>query len=218
MLSDPTQSDAFRRSSHWQSPLLNFQLRVQQQEAPGALTGKRGPAYRSNSFSGNERNRLLLAGRDGFEDYSLVSGVDCKEDARSFAMFDYDKDGWLDIALASVSAPRLRLFRNRGGDQGAAAGGRVVEVHLVGGNRGAAASRLSNRDACGAVLTAVTSRGQRQYRRGIGEGLSSQNAAAIRVTLAADETLKSLSVRWPSGKVTNEAVPEVGGAVVIEEL
>jgi hypothetical protein len=40
------------------------------------------------------------------------------------------------------------------------------------------------------------------FRKSIGEGLAAQNSGRIRVTLAEGETLKSLSVRWPSGKVT----------------
>lgn len=211
MLSDPTQSEAFRRSEHWKSPLLNFQLRIKQEE-PGVLTGSRGPSYRSNSFSGSERNRLLLAGDSGFVDRSLVSGVDCREDARSFAVLDYDKDGWLDIALASANAPRLRLFRNRSGDLGNK--GRVVTVRLVGGNRGGVASELSNRDAGGATLRVVTTHGSRLYRRSIGEGLASQNGAALRVALLPDEEAKSFVVKWPSGRVI-EGIIESGSEEVL---
>ncbi|MGK0189726.1 MAG: hypothetical protein ACI9R3_005543 [Verrucomicrobiales bacterium] len=215
MLSDSTQSDAFRRSEHWKSPLLDFQLRVKQEGFRGVLTGNGGPAYRSNSFSGNERNRLLLATGGGFVDRSLISGVDCKEDARSFALLDYDRDGWIDIALASANAPRLRLFRNRVGDLGG--GGRVVNVRLIGGNTNAIPSTKSNRDACGAVLTAVTSNGKHVYRRSIGEGLSSQNAGAIRITLAPGDTLQNVIVHWPSGAVSNRVVEAATDAILLSE-
>ena len=214
MLSDPTQSEAFRRSPYWKSPLLNFQLRVKQEER-GSLTGSGGPAYRSNSFSGNERNRLLLAGQGGYVDHSLISGVDCKEDARSFAVLDYDGDGWLDIALASANAPRLRLFRNRHGDLGYS--GRVIAVRLVGGNNGSVASKLSNRDACGALLEATTTKGTRLYRRRMGEGLSSQNSAAIRITLSPGETLKKVAVTWPSGRTSERAITHDSRSFVLKE-
>ena len=182
MLSDPTKSEKFRTSENWKSPLLNFQLRVEQ-DKPG------GPAFRSNSLSGNERNRLLIAGPDGFSDQSLISGIDCKEDARSFSLFDYDNDGRLDIALASANAPRLRIFENRIFQQG-----RMIRLKLTGTE--------SNRDACGALVMIKTNKGSRVFQKAIGQGLSSQNSNNLRITLAEDETLKSIAVRWPSGKVS----------------
>jgi hypothetical protein len=128
----------------------------------------------------------------------LVSGVDCREDARSFAWLDYDADGWLDIALMGPHAPRFRLFRNRLGEF--TAGGKVIELRLEGANRSARADGGSNRDACGAVVTAVTDRSRQVLRRSIGEGLSTQNAGAIRIVVPPGEELQELSVRWPSGR------------------
>ena len=193
MLPDPTQSKAFRESRHWQSPLLDFRLRVKQEEG-------QGPAWRSNSFSGNERNRLLMSASGRFIDRSLVSGIDCPEDGRSFAVLDYDQDGWLDIALASANAPRLRLFRNRMEELGAQ--GQVFRLKLVGGE-------LSNRDAVGALVKVSTSKGHRVYRRSIGEGLSAQNSSSIRITLEEGENLQRLLVRWPSGGETMlDSIPD----------
>ena len=211
MLSDPAKSDAFRQSAHWRSPLLNFQLRIKQDRG-FSLTGGDGPAWRSNSFSGHERNRLLLQGADGFSDFSLLSGVDCREDARSFAMLDYDGDGWLDIALMSTNAPRFRLFRNRLG--ALSKGGRVLTVRLEGGSSTPNAGTLSNRDAVGATVLAVTDKGRRLFRRSIGEGLASQNAAAIRITLAPGEELRELQVQWLSGQRTTHS-PAAGTAGVL---
>ena len=126
MLTDPNQSDEFKSSEHWDTPLLDFRITVSDSNSGS------GTVTKSNSFSGNERNRLVMNSGDGFKDRSLVSGIDCKEDARSFAILDYDGDGWLDIALASVNGQRLRLFRNKFGTFGE--GGRVVDV--VRGRRG----------------------------------------------------------------------------------
>ncbi len=182
MLSDPTKSKEFRTSENWNSPLLNFQLRVEQSK-PG------GPAFRSNSLSGNERNRLLLASAKGFSDKSLISGIDCPEDARSFALLDYNDDGRLDIVLASANAPRLRIFENQLPQQG-----HMLRLKLTGTE--------SNRDACGTLVTMKTNKGLRVFQKSIGQGLSSQNSGYIHLTLANGETLDSLTVRWPSGKVT----------------
>ena len=96
MLKDAGRSKEFRNSPFWNSPLLDFRLRVPQ-------NGPNGKASKSNSLSGNERNRLVMGGEDGFVGRSLVSGVDCQEDARSFALLDFDQDGWVDIALASCN-------------------------------------------------------------------------------------------------------------------
>lgn len=188
MLTDQSKSDQFRNSRHWKSPLLDFQLRVENKQGSG-------PAFQSNSLSGNERNRLLLSTEGTFKDYSLVSGVDCREDARSFAIFDYDQDGWLDIALASANAPRLRIFRNQIGeltDQERL--GRLIRLTLIGTE--------SNRDGCGAVVTIETNLQKRAFRKSLGEGLSAQNSGFIPLTFAAGETVKSLTVQWPSCKVS----------------
>ncbi len=203
MLSDESKSDAFRQSVHWRSPLLDFKLRVKQDTL--SLSGDSGPQWRSNSFSGHERNRFLLGGADGFKDFTLLSGADCREDARSFAMLDYDGDGWLDIALMSTNAPRFRLFRNR--MAGLAKGGRVLRIRLEGGNHTAQAGELSTRDAAGALVFVLTDNGRRVFRRSLGEGLASQNAATIRITLAPGESLRGLEVQWPSGKKTAHAPP-----------
>lgn len=195
MLKDKGQSREFRSSDHWKSPLLDFKIWV----PDAAIGGKE--SFKSNSLSGNERNRLLFGGDSGFTERSLVSGVDCKEDARSFALLDFDRDGWLDFALASTNGPRLRLFRNRCGELGAT--GRVVEVTLQGSQTTSNGEiGKSNRDAVGSLVTAVTNRRKQVFRKSIGEGLAAQNSGRIRVTLSEGETLQDISVRWPSGKTT----------------
>lgn len=188
MLTDPTQPEVFRKSSAWQSPLLNFQLRVKQ-------TSSSGPAYRSNSLSGNERNRLLISQNGSFNDHSLISGIDASEDSRSFALFDYDNDGWLDIALASTSFPRLRIFRNRFSEIGNHEKGRLVRLNLIG--------TTSNRDAAGAVVIVHTSKTKRAFRKNLGQGLSSQNSPSIFITVPPKDILEKIIVHWPSGKITN---------------
>lgn len=195
MLKDQNQPLEFRKSEYWKSPLLNFQIWVPQGKRDGVNW------YKSNSLSGNERNRLMMGSEDGFYERTLVSGVDCKEDARSFAVMDFDRDGWVDIALASTNGQRLRMFRNRLGDLGAK--GRAIEVTLQGSHTNSAGEvGKSNRDAVGALLTAVTNLRTRTYRKSIGEGLAAQNSGRLRVTLAESEELQELLVRWPSGKKT----------------
>ena len=205
MLNDPTKDDEFRASEHWNSNLLDFRAAIPQ-------FGLDETKYRSNSLSGGERNRLIMRKKDGFVDHTLISGADCKEDARSFSMLDYDGDGFVDFAIASLNKKRLRLFRNRFGDLGAK--GSVVEVTLEGANTtGEPSTSQSNRDAVGAILTAETDQSKRVYRKSIGEGMAAQNSERIRVTLAEGEKLLKLSVHWPSGKTT-EFEPDEGAKLV----
>lgn len=209
MLKDRTRPEEFRSSDAWDSPLLDFRLWIPKGQGENKY-------FKSNSLSGNERNRLIMRDGEGFVERTLVSGADCKEDARGFALMDFDRDGWVDILLPSCNGPRLRLFRNRLGELGAT--GRVVEVVLRGGSASdEATTEASNRDAVGAVLTAVTDRRTTAYRRSIGEGNASQNSARLRVTLAEGEQLESLSVRWPSGKVTELSPVPAGRLVEIAE-
>jgi hypothetical protein len=206
VLSDSNRSDEFKNSKHWETPLLN------RSTVERYLTPIGRQVHKSSSFSGNERNRLVMRSGNGFVVRSLVSGIDCREDSRSFAILDFDGDGWLDIALASVNKPRLRLFRNRFGELGE--GGRVVDVILRGSHSGAEPDTdRSNRDAIGAVLTVVTSEHTRLFRKSIGEGLAAQNSGRIRVAIAKGDTLQKMSVRWPSGKVT-ELVPTADQSLI----
>jgi hypothetical protein len=200
VLTDPTKSEEFRTSSAWKSPLLDFQLRVRQTK-PG------GPAYLSNSLSGNERNRLLISKEGSFHDRSLVSGIDCREDARSFSLFDYDQDGWVDIALASTNAPRLRIFRNQ--FQSLGGRGRSIRLNLTG--------TISNRDAIGAFVTAHTNLGKRAFQKSRGEGLSSQNSPSIFIGLTEGETIEKFMIRWPSGNTSEHRVTDQNGVISITE-
>jgi hypothetical protein len=218
VLTDPTQPEAFRRSGHWASPLLDFRLRVPQQRGALALGSAGEPAYRSNSLSGHERNRLFLQGGEGFIDLSLVSGTDSPLDARSFALLDYDRDGWLDIALMSVGAPRFQLFRNRIAELSPDDAGRVVTLRLVGANRSPGpVPGASNRDGVGALVVVETSLGPRAFRRSAGEGLAAVNAAALRFALREGEELRSVEVRWPSGDVTRLTNLPTADEVVLRE-
>ena len=54
------------------------------------------------SQSGYEHNNVFLSRGDQFRDVSGVSGFDHVADGRALSRFDYDRDGWLDLALAVV--------------------------------------------------------------------------------------------------------------------
>ena len=152
------------------------------------------------SFSGHERNHVFL--NQGGEDYvevSGVSGLDHPGDSRAFAILDYDRDGWPDLAVVNSNAPLFQLYRNQMGEREGATGG-MVAVRFEGGNRSSDANdRWSNRDGYGArVLLELGERTLLREHRA-GEGLGAQNSATMRIGIGSAERADRLLVQWPSG-------------------
>ena len=58
-----------------------------------------------------ERNHFFLNMGSGkeFVDISALAGTDSASDGRSFALFDYDRDGWQDIVVVNANQP-LPIF------------------------------------------------------------------------------------------------------------
>jgi hypothetical protein len=165
-------------------------------------TGRR-PLYTfsSNSLSGNERNRLFFRHDGGdFADVSLVSGTDNTADGRSFALLDFDRDGWTDIAMMSLNEPRFRLYRNRLGDIYPER--KPFRYRLVGGHAESKSTGESgNRDAIGAkvLLTFKSGKKQLMHKQG-GEGFATQNSEVQSIGVSEGDQIEKLTVRWPSGK------------------
>ncbi len=78
-----------------------------------ASAGSEFKALIGMSFSGKERNRLFLSrNAKQFVDLSAISGLDNIADSRVFVVWDFDRDGWQDIAVANSNAPLLSIYRN----------------------------------------------------------------------------------------------------------
>src|SRR5262249_19099462 len=162
-----------------------------------------------HSLKGNERNHYFMnrAGR-AFEDISALSGLDNPADSRGFAVLDYDRDGWQDVALVNANQPLFNLYHNEMAKAGMKGG--MIAIRFVGGNRRAAPSReFSCRDGFGARV-AVDLGDQKLIREHrCGDGWSTQNSATMIIGIGAHPTLASLSVRWLSGKTNStQAIPE----------
>ncbi|MDE0357889.1 MAG: ASPIC/UnbV domain-containing protein [Gammaproteobacteria bacterium] len=170
------------------------------------------------SFSGHERNHVFLnQNGDDYVDVSGISGLDHPGDSRAFAVLDFDRDGWQDLAVVNANAPLFRLFRNRMDERGDA--GRFVAIRFEGGNRFAfPASEWSSRDAYGArVVLEVEGRELLREHRA-GEGLAAQNSATLHVGIGDAEEVTRLEVRWPSGRRSDTtAVPAGTLATVYED-
>jgi hypothetical protein len=108
--------------------------------------------------------------------------------SRSIAFADFDNDGDIDAAVNNMDqAPSL--YRNEGGNQS----GHWLILELQG--------TQSNRSAIGSRVTVETESG-RQIRevRG-GASYQANNDLRVHFGLGVNETMDSLSVKWPNGKV-----------------
>ncbi len=142
-----------------------------------------------HSLNGYERNCLFRNNGDGtFSDTGRPNGADRVEDGRGLSVFDYDQDGYVDIMLRNYGQP-AQLLRNVGG------GEHWLEIKLVG--------TKSNRDAVGARVT-LEAGGQSQVRE-VHAGSSYLSASSLvqHFGLGDEDTIDSLEIRWPSGRVTH---------------
>jgi hypothetical protein len=155
------------------------------------------------SLNGNERNCLFRNNRDGtYTDVGYVNLADRNEDGRGVAVFDYDRDGRLDLVLRNYRQP-AQLLHNVG------AGGHWLQVKLIG--------TRSNRDAVGARLT-LSAGGLRQTREvHAGSSYLSGSSLVQHFGLGAQPVADSLRVRWPSGKVSELRAIEANQRLEIRE-
>lgn len=219
MREDQTQDEEFRESSVWE-----FQRFREELFLPRFRTKLAGDEqlkdrqYVSNSLSGNERNRMYLGASSGFVDVTLVSGTDDLSDGRSFGLIDYDRDGWLDIALMTLNRPRFKLFQNQMRDRFPK--NRPFQFRLVGGQSSAKpSSELSNRDAIGAQVRVQfkSGRGLIMHKQ-CGEGFASQNSEVLSIGTPENDEVVKLEIRWPSGKVTQIDSPAASSVLTIREV
>ena len=164
------------------------------------------------SFSGNERNHLFMNKQgESFSDVSSLSGLDEIADSRSFAIWDFDRDGLQDIVLANVNSPVLRLYRNQLGDHSdeTADTGNFVAFRFVGGNKTSSHStEFSNRDGIGAKVVLSFDEYSTVRENRCGEGLAAQNTKVIHFGIGNQDVVPAVQVQWPSGKQQKiESIP-----------
>jgi peroxiredoxin len=173
------------------------------------------------SHSGHERDHLFM-NHEGkkFYDISPLSGIDDPADGRSWIALDYDRDGWLDIAMTNANSPLFRLHRNRMGERaGASQRGRTVAVRFVGGNTAATpADGLACRDGYGAKVRVELGdkRLLQEYR--CGEMHSSQSPRTLLIGIGAVESVPRVEVEWPSGRKQSIEGVSAGSMVTAYEV
>jgi len=214
---DPSQEKEFQSVSAWETQKYKDQIFM---PAEGAPNGRRMQqfSFKSNSLSGNERNRLFMNRAGNFADVTLVSGADDIADGRSFAVVDFDQDGWQDIALMSLNNPKFKLFRNQ--MQDLYPGNRSVRFRLRGSaDSGESQVGKTNRDGIGAKVFVKYRSGKTMViQKQCGEGFASQNSGVLSAGVPAGDEVISLVVKWPSGKTSTVDSPDAQAITLIEEL
>ena len=131
---------------------------------------------------------------------SGISGLDSAADGRAFALLDFDRDGYQDVALVNANAPTLELFRNRAGE--VTQGNHMVALRFVGANDRAAPSQTrSNRDGFGVRVEADLG-GMTLFREHrAGDGFAAQNSGTLVLGIGPSARVPKLTLHWPSGTV-----------------
>ncbi|HWN95696.1 MAG TPA: CRTAC1 family protein [Methylomirabilota bacterium] len=170
---------------------------------------RQGGQISVHSLNGNERNHYF-ANRGGrsFVDISGISGLDNPADSRGFAVLDYDRDGWQDVALVNANQPLFNLYRNEMPAAGLSGG--MIAIRFVGGNRTPGPSQeFGCRDGYGARVKVDLGDAKLIREHRCGDGWSTQNSATMIVGIGAHTNVASITVHWPSGQTaTARAIPE----------
>ena len=174
-----------------------------------------------NSFSGGERDNLFISDRgEQFYDVAGLAGLDDPGDGRTSSLLDYDRDGWVDLVVASATEPTLQLYRNRLGETlyRRSEGARMVAVRLEGGNRSSVSSaEWSPREGYGAVVELKLDGGEKLVREvRCGDGRAAQNSRTLLIGVG-DAFELELLVRWPSGKQQSISQIRPGELVTVFE-
>lgn len=199
---------SFRLSPEWKrtsapdnlGPIIDARL---------AGVERQGEKVLVHSLNGNERNHYFEnhAGRS-FSDISALSGLDNVADSRGFAVLDYDRDGWQDVALVNANEPLFNLYHND--MQAAGLSGGLIALRFVGGNTQATGSKeFGCRDGYGARVWVDLGETQLVREHRCGDGWSTQNSSTMIVGIGSHKSVAALNVTWPSGRTTTtQNIPE----------
>jgi len=169
------------------------------------------------SFSGGERDATFIQrASDGqYEDFSLVSGLAHPGDGRVLVRADFDRDGFVDLALVNANAPLLKIYRNQLGDERSGTAP-VLALSLVGG---AAPGRdgFSPRTPYGARVTLELANRSIVRELRCGEGMGAQNSAVMLFGLEHDSEVLGATIHWPSGRVSRIDAAAAGEWLTVSE-
>ena len=205
--------ETLRFSESWNKSALTGETDTEDEQPSHGGQSNEG-RFIAHSLGERQPNRFFFNRRGrGFADLSAISGVDGTGDGRAFVVWDYDRDGWQDIALVNANEPMLELFHNEmvslknESANGQPARG-MIALRFVGGNRSPSPSSWSHRDGYGAVVEADLGEMTVKREHRCGEGFGAQNSATMILGMGDRDDIPSLTVRWPSGaSASTEQVP-----------
>ena len=212
MRSDEQLDHSFRSSQRWKIDLFSGERLSEYVQQPDG-------SVRITSLSGHERNVLFLNDRgQRFFDISLVSGADNIADGRTFVIWDYDRDGWQDMALVNANSPLLSIYRNEIAQVADSGDGQMIALRFVGGNRtGRPTTDAACLDGYGAKVT-VALDGQNLFREHrCGEGFAGQNSATMVIGIGIHTVAQSIDVRWPTGRTQHIENVSAGTQLTVYE-
>jgi hypothetical protein len=141
-----------------------------------------------------------------FVDVSAGLGADflLKSYQRGSAYGDLDGDGFPDLVVTSLNR-RPRILLNSGGN-----GNHWLWLDLVG--------KKSNRDAIGAKVKLTTASGRVMYNHvSVSVGFMSSSDRRLHFGLGGDSAVRSIEIRWPSGRVQSLEGVKVDQVLRVEE-
>lgn len=149
-------------------------------------------------------NSIFRNNGDGhFTDASRSAGSDFQQTGqyRGVAFADFDNDGRVDAVVSNVNGS-ARLFRNVTPNTG-----HWLAVKLIG--------TRSNRDGIGASITVTLDGGVKLYNHcTTSVGYASSSEPLVRFGLGKQQTISSIRILWPSGRV--QELKAVKGDRVLE--
>jgi hypothetical protein len=122
---------------------------------------------------------------------------------RGAAYADFDGDGDLDIAVATLNGPAY-LFRNDGGNRQ-----NWLRVRAIGSR--------ANRSGIGAVVRVTSASGTQWQTVHSGSSYASQSELALTFGLGRDPRVTTLTIEWPSGRQQTVSNLTADQIVTIEE-
>jgi hypothetical protein len=159
---------------------------------------------KSSSYLTHRQPALLMRNTGkGFVNTSSGAGLERPLAARGAAFGDLDNDGDTDVVLAQADGPAL-LLRNEGTRN------RWIGLALAGAGR--------NRQALGARVTVTDTSDRRQiYEVWTAGSYLASNDPRVVVGIGAAAGVRSVEVRWPSGRVQRLANPPVDKYLTLAE-
>jgi len=178
------------------------------------------PSMGTRSLAGYQAKRVWINDGSGkFVDVAPMVGVTDRHDGRAVALGDFADRGVLDAVVANHRGPLLLYKNDVAKDRG------WIAFDLTGRCQSDAepARTCSNRSAIGARVT-VHWNGQQQVQEvSGGSGFCAQNQRRLHFGLGpmtpgqGSGKVEKVTVRWPSGKISEMAAPEANRVHAIKE-